>query len=248
MFCPLDIVLGFLDGGDRATVLSNPSPSSSPAPFDVQSLSPVLPPLQASIVVTPPSECPPVAHFAAGSSSLLVNNLPAVLFSQLSDLHPLFGPYGDVKKLEILPSASGDHGHVSAIVHYATFSQAKDAAQALHGQAYSSTPISVEFVRGSSDGVTDLDGKTGLNPHAAPFVVQSGFAPNAVLTSVTPVYPGAGFSRSGLASFARRGLLEVDPQEMSRYGTPLLYVPFAGVRPSSAPTSCVPSPFDHHVC
>ncbi|RPD69436.1 hypothetical protein L226DRAFT_539799 [Lentinus tigrinus ALCF2SS1-7] len=227
---------GFLDGGDRATVLSTSSPSPSPAPFDIKALSPALPPLQASIVVTPPVECPPAVNFAAQSSALLVKNLPAVLFSQLSDLHPLLGPYGDVKKLELLPPAAGDRKHVSAIVEYGSPTQATEAAQALHGQAYSETPISVEFVNVASS-LNDADGKGGLNPHAPPFVVQTGLAPDTVLTSVTPVYPGTGFSPAGLSALSKSGLLAVDPRSLSSYGTPLLYVPFAGVRPSSAPTT-----------
>ncbi|TFK93375.1 RNA-binding domain-containing protein [Polyporus arcularius HHB13444] len=226
---------GFLDGGDRATVLANSSPSPSPAPFDMKTLSPALPPLQASIVVTPPIECPS-ASFAAQSSALLVKNLPAALFSQLSDLHPLLGPYGDVKKLELLPPASGDRNHVSAIVEYGSPAQATDAAHALHGQAYSETPISVEFVN-VAPSLNDTDGKGGLNPHAPPFVVPTGLPPNTVLTSVTPVYPGTGFSQAGLAALSKGGLVAVDPRSLSRYGTPLLYVPLAGVRPSSAPTS-----------
>ncbi|KAM5537598.1 hypothetical protein V8D89_008676 [Ganoderma adspersum] len=228
---------GFLDGGDRATVLCNPSPSPSPAPFDVTTLSPTLPSLQASIVVTPPTECPPMPTFPTQTSSLLIKNLPAVLFSQLSDLHPLLGPYGDVMKLEVLSSESSECSQVSAIVEYATPSQAAEAAQALHGQAYSTAPILVEFIRTDAGNANDADGKPGLNPHAPPFVVQAGLAPNALLASVTPVYPGSGLSHNSLAALSKGGLLAVGPQALSSYGTPLLYVPFAGVRPSSAPTS-----------
>lgn len=180
-----------------------------------------------------------MAAFPAESSSLLIKNLPAVLFSQLSDLHPLLGPYGDVKKLEIIPSQSSECGQVSAIVEYATSSQAAEAAQALHGQAYSSDPILVEFLRTDTGHANDADGKPGLNPHAPPFVVQAGLAPNALLSSVTPVYPGSGLSHNSLTALSKGGLLAVDPQTLSTYGAPLLYVPLAGVRPSSAPTSYV---------
>ncbi|KAI0754366.1 hypothetical protein C8Q80DRAFT_1138600 [Daedaleopsis nitida] len=225
---------GFLDGGDRATVLSETSPTSSPVPFDVKTLSPVLPVLQPSIVVTPTLECPPV-NFATQSAALLVKNLPAVLFSQVSDLHPLLGPYGDVKKIEIFPSTAGDRSHVSAVVEYATPSQATEAAHALHGQAYSATPICVEFVRGT-EGQSDTENKTGLNPHATPFVIPS-YGSNGVLTSVTPVYPGSGFSHAGLLQLQKGGLSTVDVHDLSRYTTPLLYVPLANARPSSAPTT-----------
>ena len=160
-----------------------------------------------------------------------------MLFSQLSDLHPLLGPYGDVKKLEIVPTEPSEHGLVSAIVEYATPSQAEEAAQALHGQAYSSVPISVQFLQANTSPSHDTDGKPGLNPHAPPFVVQAGLAPNALLASVTPVYPGSGVSHNNLAALSKTGLLAVDPQSLSPYGTPLLYVPWAGVRPSSAPTT-----------
>ena len=224
---------GFLDGGDRATVLSSSSPSS-PAPFDVNNLSPALPALQASIVVTPPTEHPPPADVSTPSPSFLIKNLPAVLFSQVSDLHPLVGPYGDIKKLELLPSTADEQTHVTALVEYASSTQAAEAAHALHGQAYSNTPIRVEFVRGAEG---EADGKAGLNPHAAPFVVQAGLPRRTVLASVTPVYPRSSFSRANLAALSKGGLLAVDPQSLSPYGTPLLYVPLSGMRPSSAPTT-----------
>ncbi|KAI0763462.1 hypothetical protein BD413DRAFT_582594 [Trametes elegans] len=226
---------GFLDGGDRATVLSNTSPTPSPAPFDTKSITPALPSLPVPIVVTPPSEHVAHADLMLPSTTLLIKNLPSVLFSQLSDLHPLLGPYGDIKKLEILPS-SGDRAHVSAVVQYSTVTQAADAAQALDGQAYSSSPLNVEFLRTGLGAPGDIDGKAGLNPRAAPFVVQNGLSHNGVLTSVTPVYPGSGYSGAGMAALAKGGLL-VDPRSLSSYGTPLLYVPFNGIRPSSAPTT-----------
>ncbi|KAH9941800.1 uncharacterized protein BXZ73DRAFT_41748 [Epithele typhae] len=226
---------GFLDGGDRATVLSNPSPSPSPLPFDVKSISPTLPPLQASIIVTPPIERPPPSRALPPSPALIIRNLPAMLFSQVSDLHPLLGPYGDVKKLEIRPT-SGERHFVSAMVEYASVSQAAEAAQALHGQAYSNTPISVEFVR---DLLGRVDPQAGLNPHAAPFMTQTGLPDNAALTSVTPLYPGSNISHANLAALSKGGLLAVNPHSLSPYGAPLLYVPFAGVRPSSAPTTLV---------
>ncbi|KAI8972847.1 hypothetical protein BD414DRAFT_212156 [Trametes punicea] len=229
---------GFLDGGDRSTVLTNTSPSPSPISFDMKRLSPALPSLQVPVVVTPPSEYPPAGDFAMSSASLMIKNLPAVLFSQLSDLHPLLGPYGDIKKLELLPSPSGDRNYVSAIVEYASVTQATEAAHALNGQTYSSVPLNVEFLRASSTAVHDA-GKPGLNPRAAPFVVHTGSAHTGYITSVTPVYPGPGFSEAGLAALAKGSLLAVDPRSLSSYGTPLLYVPFTGVRPSSAPTTFV---------
>ncbi|EIW55005.1 uncharacterized protein TRAVEDRAFT_130662 [Trametes versicolor FP-101664 SS1] len=230
---------GFLDGGDRATVLSTTSPSGSPTPFEMGPISPTLPEIQMPIVVTPPSEYPPTGNYAMTSSSLMIKNLPAVLFSQLSDLHPLLGPYGDIKKLEILPAAPGDRAHVSAIVEYATSTQATDAANGLNGQAYSVPPLSVEFVRTSS-AQGDADGKPGLNPRAVPFAVRTGHAHLGLRNSVSPMYPGSGYSEAGLAALGKSGLLSSDPRSMSSsYGTPLLYVPYNNVRPSSAPTTSV---------
>ncbi|KAH9852277.1 hypothetical protein C2E23DRAFT_921882 [Lenzites betulinus] len=228
---------GFLDGGDRATVLTSSPPSPTPAAFDVQAISPVPPPVQVPIVVTPPIEYPPAGNFSTVSSSLLIKNLPAVLFSQLSDLHPLLGPYGDIKKLEILPTAPDDRNHVSAIVEYASVSQASDAARGLDGQAYSNPPLSVEFIR-TGPAAGDADGKARLNPRATPFIAPS-FSRNSMFTSVSPVYPSSGFSEAGLAALAKSGLLAVDPRSLSSYGSPLLYVPFSGMRPSSAPTAYV---------
>lgn len=228
---------GFLDGGDRATVLSTTSPSPSPAPFEMKPASPVIAPMQMPVIVTPTSEYPPASDFAIPSCCLSIKNLPTVLFSQLSDLHPLLGPYGDIKKLELLRSA-GDRAHVSAIVEYASVTQAVEAMQALNGQVYSNVPLVAEFMPAGSGSLGDA-GKPGLNPRAAPFIAQPGSAHSALLTSVTPVYPGSGFSEAGLSALAKGGLLAVDPRSLSAYGTPLLYVPFAGVRPNSAPTSSV---------
>ncbi|KAI0370572.1 hypothetical protein BV20DRAFT_994913 [Pilatotrama ljubarskyi] len=229
---------GFLDGGDRATVLSSTSPSPSPAPFDLKSISPAFPTLEMPIMVTPPSECPPTSNYVMPSSTLLIKNLPAVLFSQLSDLHPLLGPFGNINKLEILPSGSGDRAHVSAVVEFATISQATEAAATLDGQAYSNSPLRVEYLRTCSPSFGEGDGKPGLNPHAAPFVVPTGHAQNGLHSSVRPVYPGSGFSEASLAALAKGGLLAVDPRSLSSaYGTPFLCVPFTGVRPSSAPTT-----------
>ncbi|KAH9899186.1 hypothetical protein C8Q73DRAFT_678867 [Cubamyces lactineus] len=226
---------GFLDGGDRATVLSTTSPSPSPAPFEMKPASPVIAPMQMPVIVTPPSEYPPASDFAIPSCCLSIKNLPTVLFSQLSDLHPLLGPYGDIKKLELLRSA-GDRAHVSAVVEYASVTQAVEAMQALNGQVYSNVPLAAEFMPAGSGSLGDA-GKPGLNPRAAPFIARPGSAHSALLTSVTPVYPGSGFSEAGLSALAKGGLLAVDPRSLSAYGTPLLYVPFAGVRPNSAPTS-----------
>lgn len=217
-------------------MLSGSSPSPSPAPFDVKNINPAFPSLQTSIIVTSPTEPPPTIP---RSSSILVKQLPATLFSELSDLHPLLAPYGDVKKLEIHPSSSGDRSYVSAIVEYASPSQAVEAAQTLHGQVYFNRPLTVEFLPVDSSKLDDTNGKIGLNPRATPFIAHSGLSPNTVLASVTPIYPGTGFSHTNLAALSKSGLLAVDPQSLSPYATPLLYVPFAGVRPSSAPTRCV---------
>lgn len=97
------------------------------------------------------------------TSSLLVTNLPTLLFSQIQDLHPLFYPFGPIEKLEIvniLPT-----GTMSVIVRYTTSTIAQEAKEALHGQRYGINQLEVRFVQTSTT-VVDCNPSCDFIPSA----------------------------------------------------------------------------------
>lgn len=97
------------------------------------------------------------------TSSLLVTNLPTLLFSQIQDLHPLFYPFGPIEKLEIvhiLPT-----GTMSVIVRYTTSTIAQEAKEALHGQRYGINQLEVRFVQTSTT-VVNCDPSCDFMPSA----------------------------------------------------------------------------------
>ena len=186
------VLAGFLDGGDRTTVL-NQSPPSTPSPFEFRTSRSSPSSAQCSLRSTPVPEQSPINVLTAQPASLLVTNLPAVLFSQLTDLYPLFCPFGTVKNLQILDSsvAALDRGDISVQVEYTTFAQAHDACAALQGQMYSTKPVEVEFLRKPSSDVplqAGNDLKAGLNPHAAPFVAPTGLPADSFFAPAAPFY------------------------------------------------------------
>ncbi|OBZ67522.1 hypothetical protein A0H81_12592 [Grifola frondosa] len=244
---------GFLDGGDRTTMLANQSPSPSPAQFELGCTNTAVSLPHTPITVTPPAEAHP-SRYSVQTASLLVKNLPAVLFSQPADLHPLFGPFGEVKRLDILPSGSAGvlQNNISVVVEYATMTQAMEALQVLHGQAYSSDPVTAEFLQPiapEGDAAVLMspgdDMKAGLNPLATPFIIPAGFPPNTLLAPLASIYPEAKVHRTDLTA-ASNGLLAVNPQHLTPYATPssLMYLPVTGTtRPNSAPSDWAGQPY-----
>ncbi|EMD35329.1 hypothetical protein CERSUDRAFT_96449 [Gelatoporia subvermispora B] len=241
---------GFLDGGDRTSVLANQSPSPSPSPSPFGTLTPASSSGQVSLATTPIHEHPPPLFIPTKSTKLRVSNLPSVLFSQLSDLRPLFCPFGEIKNIEIVESDTNNHqGSISIVVEYASVTQAQEARDGLHGQMYSSTPVNVEFVQELIDPdreamsmlPTGDNIKAGLNPHAAPFLVHAGLRPSTVLGPVTHLYSNSAVPQQGISPALHSGFLAVNPLDLAPYATHAslyapLYVPLAGtVRPSSAP-------------
>ena len=237
---------GFLDGGDRTTVL-NQSPPSTPVPFEFRTSRSSPSSAHCSLRSTPVPEQGSVVALAPQPASLLVTNLPAVLFSQLSDLYPLFGPFGDIKNLQILDSsvAALDRGDISVQVEYATFAQAHDAYAALSGQLYSAKPLEVEILCKPAGDVplhTGNDLKTGLNPHAAPFVAPTGLPADSLFAPASSLYSK---SSQNFTAAHGNGLLAANPYALSQLAAPSLYnhlcLSAAGtVRPSSAPSYVPP--------
>ncbi len=79
------------------------------------------------------------------TATLLVLNLPAILFSQTQDLEPLFHPYGLPKKLQV--AGIGQNGALSVFVEYNTVQAAQEAKEALHGQSYINCQVAVQFLQ-----------------------------------------------------------------------------------------------------
>ncbi|KAL4263807.1 RRM domain-containing protein [Pleurotus pulmonarius] len=151
---------GFLDGGDRNVGLdasiSDCSLGSEPAVTEAP------PSATSTIGGLPDAHCLTVALFP--TNILLVKNLPTFLFSQISDLKPLFYPFGPIKQLKLL-SASGigpqnnsdtlrpstdmlpdSVDTASAIVEFTSLSNAEDAKLSLHGQIYANLVVAVHFL------------------------------------------------------------------------------------------------------
>ena len=137
------VVVGFLDGGDRSTALPPSIPSASPA----ENTTPVLENVpaanpqmgaQSSFIVS-----------IAVTSTLLIRNLPLLLFSQPLELEPLLLPFGQIKKLEILEKSGPDSatGFVTVAVEYATADSAYEAKMTLDGQVYVDHVLKIEFIQ-----------------------------------------------------------------------------------------------------
>jgi len=164
---------------------------STQTPFDTETFSPLAscspsPTIATSVLG---SQTPPIVttseHLGSGSA-LLVTNLPAMLFSSDSDLHPLFCPYGEVKNIKRLPGglATTTEGTISVIVEYQSSDQAREARDMLHGQAYANQPLNVDFMnpaptppRSALDqwDAAIADVKARLNPNATPFSMHGSF-------------------------------------------------------------------------
>ncbi|KAG1747372.1 hypothetical protein EDB19DRAFT_1686992 [Suillus lakei] len=169
---------GFLDGADRTMMLASSNPLS-------------LPEMVLDHQPAPPTISSP--HYTtnqwnvslAPSSKLLVSNLPTLLFAQASDLHPLFYPFGPIKEVKLVGSATLGNGTTSALVEYVHVFNAQEAKDALQRQFYGNSRLEVRFIQ---DNIHRVDSSAatyaqspvlpetsdaGLNPFAAPFVFGS---------------------------------------------------------------------------
>lgn len=133
------------------------------------------------------------------TSKLLVSNLSTMLFTQVSDLHPLFYPFGPIKDITILGSPSvGPMGTtITAMVEYMNVSSAQEAKETLQSQLYVGHPIEAYYIcdvgarmrtRHSPflSGPVVGHGKSsdiGLNPFATPFNIGSRFSTSGQMYS-----------------------------------------------------------------
>lgn len=133
------------------------------------------------------------------TSKLLVSNLSTMLFTQVSDLHPLFYPFGPIKDIKILGSSSVGpmHTTITVLVEYVDVSGAQEAKEALQFQSYVGHPIEVHYI---SDAASPTHARTfpflsgsfiehakssdiGLNPFAIPFSIGSRFSAGQMYNS-----------------------------------------------------------------
>ncbi|KAG6850088.1 hypothetical protein H0H93_001221 [Arthromyces matolae] len=135
---------GFLDGGDRAVPLeSRPnsraysSDSSQDDSDSANSSSTSISNCDKDLASLTPSLTP--------TPTLLVLNIPSILFSQVQDMHPLFYPFGRIKKLSLIETPSDET--TSVLVEYETAAIAQEAKDALHGQFYIDHELLVHYVR-----------------------------------------------------------------------------------------------------
>ncbi|KAF9467891.1 hypothetical protein BDZ94DRAFT_1305069 [Collybia nuda] len=145
---------GFLDGGDR-TLAVDSRVSQGYCPPDILLETPIPPSANSSSSSITSHENDPasLSPSPVATPTLLVTNLSSLLFSQLQDMHPLFYPFGRIKKLEIVDTSPGS---TSAVVEYASAEIAQEAKETLHGQCYAGHQISARYVRTKSS-ILDLD-------------------------------------------------------------------------------------------
>jgi hypothetical protein len=95
-----------------------------------------------------------LATCSVPTASLLVTNLPTLLFSQAQDLHPLFFPFGHIEKLEIVQVSP--LGTMSVVVQYSAAHVAQEAKETLSGQLYGSYQIEARYVKPIGSNIFDL--------------------------------------------------------------------------------------------
>ncbi|KAG6875369.1 hypothetical protein C0992_004091 [Termitomyces sp. T32_za158] len=137
---------GFLDGGDRAIPLE-PRPNSR-ALSSISSQDSGSANSSTTSISTNEIELASLATSLTPTPTLLVLNLPSLIFSQTQDMHPLFYPFGRIKKLSPVEAPSDDT--TSVIVEYETAVIAQEAKETLHGQFYVGHEIHVHYVRHKS--------------------------------------------------------------------------------------------------
>jgi len=196
----MSAVVGFLDGGDRSTALPPSIPSASPAEG-------VTPALEKVPVANPQMGAQSFVVSIAVTSTLLIRNLPLLLFSQPLELEPLLLPFGQIKKLDILEKSGPDNatGFVTVAVEYATADSAYEAKMTLDGQVYVDHVLKIEFIQplpSACDTVTvqasqfpRMDGPSTLQVLRRPPLVNAPYSYNSRSTGMnTPTigHPATG--------------------------------------------------------
>lgn len=146
------------------------NPGATPELEQVVPKTPIVPP----VILDDPSSL--VASLLP-SPSLLISNLPTILFSQLSDVDPLVRPYGNVTQVKLLPKSTSDAlcDTVSVAVEFEAVAHAQDAKEALHGQVYANSTLLVQFVQpkdqaAAMPSITVNDTQQAMFGNTVPFV------------------------------------------------------------------------------
>lgn len=164
----------------------------------------------------------PISGARSRPASILVRNLPALLFAQDSDLEPLFYPFGDVKEIrrqDVSSAARSRTGTISVIVTYSSVTGAREAKVVLEGQRYGDTPLIVEYLppfgRNTEIGRKygcDRVSSSSLNPCASPFVFDTPSAasasPTRLISGTFPDYISKPASSESATPLNRLSLLE----------------------------------------
>lgn len=175
---------GFLDGGDRSLLLdarSSQLPGSGSFdrmgfPSSNSDSSDYSPPLNDSGPRSSGMNTP------VPTTTLLVSNLPAMLFSQIQDLHPLLCPFGRIERIQTVQIPNADT--ISAVVQYASSEAALEAKASLNGQAYGNVHIEAHFVHpsfGDSNDDPRAPALTSINNANSRFSPRTSRAPTPML-------------------------------------------------------------------
>lgn len=164
---------GFLDGGDRAVFMADNAESRSPSMTSETEKEVPETVIVKEIDVIPPqlslsSDLGALELSLTPTTTILVSNLPSVLFSQPADLRPLLCPFGTIKNLKLIPSPSEDNNAntpdsdagtkektTTVLVEYHHPAEAEDAHRTLRGQSYAQFSLEVLFLRPTPPLVTD---------------------------------------------------------------------------------------------
>ena len=146
----------------------------------------------------------------AVTSTLLIKNLPLLLFSQPSELEPLLLPFGQIKKLDILETSGADTctGFITVAVEYATADSAYEAKMTLDGQVYVNNILKIEFVQPVPSACDTLALQVAQSPlgHSPsllqaprrPALMNPRYSYNSRTTGINN--PANGFSSDGLGA------------------------------------------------
>jgi len=102
------------------------------------------------------------------TTSLLVTNLPTLLFLQAQDLCPLLFPFGDVENLKIADVSP--LGTISVVVQYSQVSVAQEAKERLSSQRYGTFQIEARYVKSPIFGLDRKCSALCLNLARKPFL------------------------------------------------------------------------------
>jgi hypothetical protein len=144
---PLTPLIGFLDGGDRALLLESRSPLPGPGNMDIGGFSSSGSDSGYSPATTDSAPQSGTSTPLQTTAALLITNLPAMLFSQIQDLHPLLCPFGRIDRIQTVQIPNAET--ISAVVQYGSPEAALEAKTALNGQRYDNMLLETHFVHPS---------------------------------------------------------------------------------------------------